>query len=97
MLSDLHPHDRDGCITFVADTHVYYIKGVASMGRAARPLPVAETLVQLEQRDGRCRISPRRGPSGSRCLTAYEVIMAAPKSSFCCVVAQCVITALARS
>ena len=39
MLSDLHPHNRDGCITFVADTHVYYIKGVASMGRAARPAP----------------------------------------------------------
>ena len=37
LLRDLHPHDRDGCITFVADTHVYYIRGVASMGSAACP------------------------------------------------------------
>ena len=36
MLRDLHPHDRDSYITFVSETHVYYIKGVASMGTTAR-------------------------------------------------------------
>jgi hypothetical protein len=34
-LSSAHPHERDAYLTFVEDTHTYYIRGKKSLGAAS--------------------------------------------------------------